>query len=444
MTGLSWRNYNHYHYPREISLIKTLLNIQHWKTKNDVKVYFVQRRELPMVDIEVIFTAGSAYDENKYGVSQLTNCLLNQGTKNFNADELANKFEDLGVEFNVTSDRDLAKIGLRSLKDSKYLQPALQIISEEILNSPNFNGNAFLRMQKLVLSAIEHQKQVPEAVAKNAFYTHVYHDHPYSHSVLGTTESVQRLTIEDVRDFFNKYYLSQNATINIVGCIDRKGAESIAEKLVQNLRSGKAAGDILPATMANKMIEKIYFPSEQTHILIGQVGIRYDHPDYLPILIGNDILGGSALTSRLFHIVREKNGLAYSVFSALSSMNAGGQFVIILQTRKSETTQALKITHKVLDEFIKKGPTQKELLGIKNKIINGFPLVYAQNYDILQILGKISSFRLPLNYLDGYCDRINAVTIKQIRDAFAQHFPINKMVTLMIGDDAKSRLLRSI
>lgn len=414
---------------------KSLLNIQHWKTTKGAQVYFVQRRGLAIVDIEIIFNAGSAYDGSKPGVSQLTNCMLNQGTKHSSADELALKLENAGVEFGVTSDRDVGKIGIRSLKDSSYLNQALQILTE-VVCTPIFSKNAFLRMHKLVLMAIERQTQTPESIAKNAFYAHVYPHHPYSHSVLGTSETVKLITIEDLKNFFNTYYVSQNAVINIVGDIDRKKAELIAESLIRHLPTGKPAPIIPLAPIANKKTKHIYFPSEQTHILIGQVGIRYDHPDYYPVLIGNDILGGSLLTSRLFRTIRETHGLTYSVFSALSQLKAGGPFAVILQTHKNQSRRAFKLTRQVLDEFIVKGPTQKELIGSQKKFVNGLPLAMAKNYDVMDVLFKISSYCLPPDDMDHYRDHINNVTNMQIKNAFEHHFPMNKMVTIKVGDNS--------
>jgi zinc protease len=414
---------------------KPVLNIQHWQTSNGAKVFFVQTPEIPMVKINVVFSAGSSRDGDKPGLAELTNTMLDQGTKTLNADQIAQKFDDVGANFGTTVNRDMAVVSLQSLTDPKYLNPALQVFTD-VLTAPNFPQQAFSRTQKQTLNAIAEQQQIPDAVAKNAFYAATYDNLPYAHPTIGTQQSVSNLTANNLQNFYKNYYVAKNAMVTIVGALDRQQAETIANQLTNNLSSGEAAPSILLApslTQANQ--QHIKFPSAQTNILVGQIGINYQDPNYFPLLVGNYVLGGAPLTSRLFNEVREKRGLAYSVGSSFVPLYARGPFVIVLQTRNTESGEALKIVNDTMNDFIKQGPTENELAITKKKIINGFPLTLASNDAISNYLIAIGFYQLPLNYLDTYRQKVDAVTTQQIKDAFQQAVHPDRMVTVMVGNE---------
>lgn len=410
------------------------LNIQHWQTGNGAQVYFVETPEVPMVEINVVFAAGSARDSNKPGLSQLTNEMLNQGTKTLNADQIAAAFDNVGAQYSDSVTRDMGVVSLQSLSDPKYLTPALQTFVN-VLSSPTFPIDAFNRTQKQALNAITAQQQTPDTVAKNAFYATLYGDQPYGHPVLGTMTSVPTITASDLQNFYNQYYVAKNAIVTIVGAVKKEQAQNIANQVVNSLPSGQAASTLLmtmPLTQARQQI--IQFPSEQTNILIGGVGVDYNDPNYFPLMVGNTMLGGSPLTSLLFNEVREKRGLAYSAASAFVPYAAKGPFVVVLQTRNNQAKQAMQVVQQTLAEFIKQGPTDAQLAATKKKIVNAFPLSLLGNDAISNNLMTIGFYHLPLNYLDTYVAKVNAVTSEQVKQAFAQIVQPEKMVTVTVGN----------
>lgn len=410
-----------------------LINIEHWVLANGAKIFFIRRPELPMLEISVNFYAGSVYDGEKYGVSHLTNIMLPQGTLDFNANELAENFKKVGAHCNVNSDRDMATLYLQTLTEKKYLQPALNIFYN-LLQSPAFQKNEFLRLQKLVISAILQQNHMPNMIARNAFFTGIYPHHPYQHSVLGTIETVSSLSINDLKQFYKTYYSASNTVITLVGDINLKQAEKISHQLTDGLTKKKVIHTVPLASPLKKKIEqRIHFPSTQTHILMGQVCVNYQDPQYFPIFLGNFILGGTPLTSRLFKAVRGEHGLVYNIISGLSILAGRGPFFINLQTQQTETEKALAITNNVFHRFLKNGITKSELNHVKRKLINSFPLSLAQNADVSNQLLKIAFYDLPLNYLDEYCDRINTVTSKQVHESFVQTFDLDHLTTILVG-----------
>lgn len=411
----------------------SIIPLQHFRTINGVPVFFLERHELPMVEISIDFTAGSRQDGKQYGIAHLTNAMLRQGSKNYDAHRIAQCLASVGARYHADADRDRATISLLSLTKKNYLDKALTIF-KEILSSPLMPEKEFARLQKIVISALMHQAQMPEAIARNAFYSSIYPHHPYGHSILGSIETVSSMRVDDLRTFYQRYYTAKNVTLTVVGDLHQKKAEQLLEEISSSLITGKTAPKPMDAPNINHVIEqRIFFPSEQVHILIGQVGISYHTVDYFPFIVGNYILGGSELISRLFKEIRGKQGIAYNIMSGVTALEGKGPFAIVLQTSAEEAERAVKMVIKILTQFILKGPTEKELIMIKKKMINDFPVLLSENQVILNYLRMMNIYHLQHNYLDEYCKKISDVTVSQIKYAFQKHLHLQQLATIMVG-----------
>ena len=222
--------------------------------------------------------------------------------------------------------------------------------------------------------------------------------------------------------------------VALMGDVTRAQAEAIAQHLTENLPAGGASDRIPPVTIRIKPSEqRIPHPASQSHILIGMPGVARNDEDYFPLYVGNYILGGGGFVSRLMNEVREKRGLAYSVYSYFMPMQQPGAFQIGLQTRKDQADEALRLVRATLRTFIDKGVTEKELIAAKQNIIGGFPLRIDSNRKILDYLSVIGFYQLPLTYLDDFTERVNKVTVMQIRDAFKRRIDPDALVTVMVG-----------
>lgn len=410
--------------------------IETWTTANGARVYFVPAPELPMVNIRIVFDAGSAKDDGKDGVAQLTNGLLGEGAGELNADQIAERFEGLGAQFGGSAQRDMAIVSLRSLTEPSLLNPALDTLTT-VLTQPTFPADAFERERTRTLVALRSQEESPEDIASKAFFAALYPGHPYGTPPLGTEASIKALSRDDLVNFYRRYYVARNATVAIVGALDRAGAERIAEQVVGQLPEGTAPAAVPPAKLpAEGEITRINYPSGQTHILLGQPGLTRDDPDYFPLYVGNHILGGSGLVSRISDEVREKRGLSYSSYSYFIPMRAAGPFTAGLQTRNDQADQALTVLQDVMKEFIAKGPKETELTAAKKNITGGFALRLDSNSKIVDNLAMIGFYRLPLDYLDTFNKRVEAVTTAQIRDAFQRRIDPQRMVTVIVGGAA--------
>lgn len=411
--------------------------IETWQTKNGVKTLFVTAPELPMLDIAITFDAGSGRDAELAGLSQLTHSLLNTGSGKLNVDAIAEKFEDVGAQFGTSVNLDRSSVALRSLTDEELFKQALSTFIT-ILTQPSFPKKDFQRLKNQTLIAIKDEEQRPGDIASRAFYKAIYGDHPYAQTTLGYRESINKISIEDVKKFQQQYLVAENASIAIVGGINVATAKRIAEQISSSFPSGTK-----PAPMAKPQPQRpaadiyIPYPSQQAHIFLGQLGIQRDDPDYFILYTGNHILGGGGFTSRLVKKVRVESGLSYSVYSYFFPMRLNGPFIIGLQTREDQAQKALEVSLETMEKFIAEGPTEEELTLTKNNIIGGFPLRIDSNQDILGYLSLIGYYNLPLDYLNDFTDKIFAITQKDIRETFSRRLQLNNLVKIIVGGPEK-------
>lgn len=412
------------------------IKVQHWQTNNGAQVFFVSQPDLPMVDISIAFKAGSAFDGQNWGLAAITANMLEQGAANYNATELAEQFENYGAQFSADIDRDKAVFSLRSLSYPESLEHTTHTLGL-ILSKPSFKAASFEREKVQHITSLRYQSEKPSTIASHAFFSAIYHDHPYGHPVMGTEDKVKTITAAMAKSFFEQHYTANNAIISLVGNLNRTQAKALTDKLSQQLSSTMVK---LPApakqikAKTKQQLQKIPFPGTQTNIIIGQIGIDYHSKHLFPLLVGNYTLGGSGLVSKLAEEVREKRGLTYGVYSSFELMAAPGPFTIKLATKGQQAQQALSVTLNTLNQFLKSGPSEEELIAAKQYLNGSFPLKLSSNKSIAATLINIGFYQLPLNFIDGYLDNINQVDTKQIKTAFDATINTKQLLTVMVGN----------
>ena len=407
--------------------------IQTWQTENGATVLFVPATEIPMLDVRIVFDAGSARDHGLSGLAVLTNGLLAEGAAGKTSQQIAEEFESVGAQIDNDALRDMALIGVRSLTESRYLTPAIETL-KQVLTQPDFPDEAYQRELNRMKVAVKAQQQSPAALASEAFYKAVYGDHPYASPVSGTEESLQRMTLDAVRAFYKKYYVASNATVAIVGNVERWQAEEIVKALLSTLPAGEKAPAlpaVEPLTEAKKVI--IDYPSTQTHIYVGQTGIKRGDDDYFTLYVANHPFGGSGFASRLVEVIREQKGLAYSVSSYFLPMREAGPFIMSMQTKTEQTEQALALLDQELIKYVNSGPEKDELAASMSNITGSFPLNIDSNSKLLNYIAMIGFYDLPTDYLDNFIGNMKAVDVKKINAALKRRIHPERMVTVIVG-----------
>jgi zinc protease len=299
--------------------------IQHWQAKSGAQVYFVEDHGLPMLDVEVSFPAGSGFDTAETsGLAGMTQGMLNHGVDGMSEDDISSRLADIGAQLGGNFDQDRASVSMRTLSNPSEREQALNIMAS-ILQHPTFPENILAREKERLIAALKEAETQPEAIAAKTFAKAVFGDHPYGLPPSGEVATVEKIKRDDVVAFYRAHYSARSAVVALMGDITRAQAAATAEQLTAQLPQGGAPDRIPPVTMQIKASEqRIQHPASQSHILIGAPGISRTDPDYFTLYVGNYILGGGGFVSRLMNEVREKRGLAYSVYSYFIPMQQPG------------------------------------------------------------------------------------------------------------------------
>ena len=421
-----------------------LLPIQHWTEANGARVWLVESPGIPMVDVQVDFDAGARRDPvQQIGLASAAAMMTSKGVragagKEAALDEnaLGEAWADLGASFDASAERDGFVYSMRSLTDADLLAKASSLAARQI-GEPSYPQNIWQRERARWEAAIKEANTKPGTIASKTFARDVYGTHPYGYQT--TAETLQRINASDLQAFHKRYVQSCAARVSIVGALNKEQAQQLVSKLLSRVPAGKAGDctklpDVPQVQALSKAVEQdIPFQSAQAHVLIGQPGIKRDNPDFLAILVGNHILGGGGFTSRLTQEVREDRGLSYSVGSGFSPGLDAGAFVVGLQTRPDQAAEAIKVSREVVKKFVEQGPTDEELRAAKDNLIGGFALRIDSNRKLLGNVVNIAWNNLPLDYLDHWTDRVEALTTKDIRDAFQRMLQPDRMVTVVVG-----------
>ena len=405
--------------------------IEHWVARSGARVYFVEARALPIVDVAVEFPAGSAYDpRDRAGLGRLTLAMLKAGSARYSEVETGRRIADSGSDLRSSFDVDRAGFSLRVLSSDAERTKAIETLAE-MLQAPLFPAEAFEREKARAVANAREAETQPDHIADRRLYALMYPAHPYGFSA--SPETLASINREDVERHYRSHYGAARAVVTIVGDMDRAAAQALAESLTSRLAQGTdpALAPVTPAPGGETV--RIAHPSAQGHVVLGLAALSYNDPDYFPLLVGNHILGGGGFVSRLTKEVRSRQGYAYSVYSYFRPAAREGPFLVGLQTRRDQAKDALKRTLELVTEFIARGPTAAELAAAKKSMVGGFPLRYDTNRKVLDQVAAIGFYRLPLDWLDAYPGKVQGVTVAHVRDAFARRVVPAKFSIVVVG-----------
>ena len=419
--------------------------ITRWFTKNGMKVLYQQADSLPMIDFRLIFDAGAARDSNfkskdgmvLAGLARLTNGLIFEGTKTLTSNQIADQFANLGIEYGNGSYRDMAVVNIRTLSYEKQRDGALSLLTHVLANA-TFPDEALQREIARMIVSLDYEDQTPSKKASRFFYESLYKNHPYGTPPGGSRESLKVIQQSDLLAYYKQLYVAKNVVLAVVGDLTELQARDYAEKISSAMPSGEKVAQ-LPTAEQNdhEIIIRENHPSTQTTVLMGQPVLKRGDDDLYPLYVGNHILGGSGFSARLMKEVRVKRGLTYSIGSYLVPMHAQGPYQFSFTTKKSSTEEAIQLVEENLKQFIENGPTEEELKNAKLNITGSFPLRQASNKDIVENLAVIGFYELPLDYLDQYNAKIEAVTLEQIKSAFKRRVHPKTMATIIVGPEVE-------
>jgi zinc protease len=407
------------------------LPIQAWTAKSGARVLFVESRAIPMLDVSVDLAAGSRRDPpGRAGLAALTNNLLFLGAQGLSEGAIADRLADTGAQRANRVERDRAGVTLRTLSARAERDAAIGLMAS-VLASPTFPDEVLAREKARSIAALKEAETRPEAIGERAFARALYGAHPYG--ATATVESIGAVTRAELEAFHRAHYAAARAVVAMIGDVSRAEAEAIAERLTAGLPAGAAPPAAPAIGKPEAAPQRIAHPASQAHIFLGAPALARGDPDFFALTVGNYVLGGGGFVSRLVAEVREKRGLAYSVYSYFQPLQDAGPFQVGLQTKKEQADEALALVRKVVADYVAQGPTEAELKAARDNLIGGFALRIDNNRKILDNLGVIGFYGLPLDYLDRWSDNVRRVTVAEVRAAFARKLKPAEFATVVVG-----------
>jgi zinc protease len=416
------------------------LPIQHWTHGSGAKVYLIESPVIPMLDVAIQFDGGGRRDPAaQAGLASVTAGMLSGGVAAFDGqsgldeNQLSEAWVDLGAQFGAGASADRLSVSLRTLTRPDLLKGAVALAARQ-LAAPAWPEKVWARDRERMLASLKEAETRPGTLAGRTFEQAVYGSHPYGFEA--TAETLNAISVGDMQRFYRRHVSACRAQVSLVGAVDRAQADAIVGTLMAALKPHgcKPLGEVPQVQPLSAAVDvRLPFDAAQAQILIGQPGMRRDDPDHFPAFVGNYILGGGGFVSRLTTEVREKRGLSYSVYSGFSPGLHAGAFQIGLTTRPDQSSEAVKVAQEVLRQFVADGPTEAELNAAKEYLVNSFALRIDSNRKLIGNLSNMAWHDLPLDYLDTWTQRVQAVTVADIRRTFQRALQPDRMVTVVVG-----------
>ena len=408
--------------------------------KNGITLLFVETHALPMVNISVAIKAGAIYDPpEKGGIASLTAALLDEGTKNRSSKQIAEEIDFIGGRLSASGGEDFSSASLVVLK--KDLANGLDMLSDILLN-PMFPEEELERKKKETLAAIISEKDDPGAVASKTFYKAVFQRHPYGIPVEGDEESVSRITRDDIEKFYQQYYKPNNTIIAVTGDLKYKEAVSLIETSFKQWKKSKLKLPDVPSVNKVAKMDSIHIDRNitQSNIVLGHTGISRDNPDYYAVTLMNYILGGGGFESRMTKEIRDKKGLAYSVYSSFDVNKYPGAFSVVVQTKNETATEAIEGIKEELKKIREEQVKDAELKDAQAYLTGSFPLRLDTNAKISSFLVLVEFYDLGLDYINEYAKKIDGVTKDDILRVARMYIDTNNYITVVVGKQEKTGL----
>jgi zinc protease len=408
---------------------------------NGIDTWIAPWKTLPLVSVRLVIPAGTADDpREKSGLATLTAALLDKGTTGRTATELAESLEVLGVTLGARASADNIAIGFSTVV--RNLEPVLKLV-DEVLTSPRFDPKDFDRERRLQLAGLIQGPDSVNWIAGRAFPVLVYGaGHPYGNPAPGYRESVEGLTLDDVRRFHATHLGPKGATLIVVGDVEPDALIATLESTLGGWKPRGEGAEPRPSPEARAGVEPgaIAFVDKpgavQSVVTIGRPWAERSDPRYYAARLGNRILGADFL-SRLNQNLREKNGFTYGAGSSFRFRRSGSLWTVSTQVRTDATAPALKEALGELDALAGGGGrpfTPEEITTALEADTRSFPSTFESPGSIAGILAEMAEFRLPPDYLDTILDRLHATRPEEIARTMAEVVAPGERVVLIVGD----------
>jgi zinc protease len=414
--------------------------VERGRLSSGVDAYTVERRDLPVVDVQVVLRAGAAHDQPRLaGRAHMTSDMLDEGTASRGPLQVATEVEALGATLQTRASWDYAVASLHVLR--RNLEPAMDLLADIVLR-PAFDEAEFARKKRERLHAIAQERDDPRNLASAAFARLIYGAaHPYGTSIGGREETVQALDAGLLREFYASRYSPADAFIVITGDVDAEEAGRLLEQRFGEWATSSTPVPELPppppgSPTAVHIVHRDGAP--QSELRVGHSGPPRHAGDYVALQVANTLLGG-AFTSRLNILLREEKGYTYGAGSSFAFRKGGGPFLASTAVATEATADAVNDMVSEVARLVAEPVAEDELERARRYMVLGLPRTFETTADVAEHVADLALHGLPPDYYERYTEAVKATTPEAIREAAQRWLRPAELVVVVAGDGAAVR-----
>ena len=398
-----------------------------------IRAYLITEPSIPFLSVSFQFKGGSTLDPpGAEGLAYMASGLLDEGAGELDSQAFMTELEDLAIRLSFDASRDDFSGGLRTL--TQHRERAFELL-RLALTEPRFDPEPVERVRSQILTALARRTEDPNSVANETWFETAFPGHPYGRPVRGTPETIAAITADDLHGFVERRLARDNLIVGVAGDITAEELGPQLDRAFGELRATSIAPDVAPTEPRREgrtVVVRRAIP--QSVVTFGHRGIARQDPDFYPAYVANHILGGGGFGSRLTEEVRERRGLAYSVYSYLYTNDYAPLWLGGVGTNNQQAAQSLELIRHEIERMAAGDVGEAELNDAKTYLTGSFPLRLTSNDQIAQMLVGIQRENLGLDYLEERNQLVEAVTLDDLRRVAGRLFDPDDLLVVVVGD----------
>jgi len=402
--------------------------------KNGLKVYAVQRPELPLLSIHLMLPYGAEADPpGKAGLAHLSAEMLTLGTQKNSASQLAAEIDRLGAILSAHSGWNHTSWHIFGL--SEDFERLMNLLLE-MYTQPAFSPEEFEQLKQRRIVTLVQKKDESGILADERFQEVLFQGTPYDHPVYGTLKSVPQILWEETGDFYRQRFLPPGSFLVMVGDLSAEACFRWVETNFPGVSQDKRfnGGEFCPSLPAEVRTYLFNRPDlTQSQIRLGHIGIAHAHPDYLPFEVMNYVLGAGGFSSRLMQKIRSELGYTYGIRGFMEPRKQAGPFTISTFTHTETTFPCVQEIFSVIQSFLAQGAAEKERAEAINFLTGSYPMKFESLSQVAQKIIQAELHGLGLEILSAYPDRVAAINLEEMSRVAREHIYPEKMTIVVVG-----------
>ncbi len=408
------------------------VDVQEVTSPGGIKAWLVESRQVPLIAMRFSFVGGAVYDpDGKEGLANFAGGMLDEGAGDMKSVAFQERAEELAVRMSFNAGRDMFIGSFQTLTENKDEAAGLLKLA---LTKPRFDEDAVDRIKKQIVTGLKFDQNDPRQVASKEWFRIAFDGHPYARPVKGTIGSVGTITAADLRDFASKVLVRETLTVSVVGDIDAKTLGPMLDKIFSDLPKSsdlQTIAEAKPPTGPQRKVIEMNVP--QSVAVFGHSGLKRKDDDFIASYVLNYILGGGGFNSRLTEEVREKRGLAYSVYSYLSPYQRAAIYMGNVATENKSMVRSLEVIEAELRRMAEKGPSAEELKNAKQYLTGSYPLRFDTSSKIASQLLWIQIEDLGRDYIETRNSQIEAISLDDVRRVAKRLLNADGLIVTIVG-----------